>query len=89
MQGFDQNWAIEHTVHLYGSDDHIRFLESILWSENWDFIQQRRGLAIPIDLIQAKPNDVLSNRGITHECTRGADARALSVLPGHASGWHT
>jgi hypothetical protein len=58
------------------------------WSEDRDFIQQRLGLAILIDLIQAKPNDVLSNRGITHECTRGADARALSVLPGHVSGWH-
>ena len=64
VQGFDQNWAISHTVHVSCSDDHIRFLESILWSGDQDFIQQRLGLAIPIDLIQAKPNDVLSNRGI-------------------------
>ena len=52
------------SVHLSCSDDHIRSLESLLWIEDRDFIQQRLGLAMPIDLIQAKPNDVLSNRGI-------------------------
>ena len=74
VQGFMQNWAIRHTVQLACSDNHIRFLESILWIEERDRIHQRLGLAIPIDLIEARPNDVLSHRGTQHCHCIGIDA---------------
>src|SRR5215467_11080834 len=56
----------------------MRYLESILWIEDRNFIHQRLGLAIPIDLIQAKPNDMLSNIRAQHCHCIGSDAMTLA-----------